>query len=35
MSNPATGSPGEQVLAHAQAAREPVQQFVALADSLN
>src|SRR3984957_11672929 len=29
-----TGSPGEQVLAHAQAGREVVQEFVALADSL-
>src|ERR1700722_14451414 len=29
-----TGSPGEQVLAHAQAGREVVQDFVPLADSL-
>ncbi len=29
-----TGSPGEQVLAHAQAGREIVQDFVPLADSL-
>jgi len=35
MSRPATGSPGEQVLAHAQAAREEVQQFVPLAARLN
>jgi hypothetical protein len=30
-----TGSPAEQVLAHAQAGREIVQDFVPLADSLN
>jgi len=29
------GSPGEQVLAHAQAGREVVQQFVVLSESLN